>query len=53
MMPQNPDSIRGFLELIFIARCLERIGDQAKNIAEDTIYALTVKDIRHTQAEPA
>ncbi|MBV5333136.1 phosphate signaling complex protein PhoU [bacterium] len=50
LMPQNPESIRGFLELIFIARCLERIGDQAKNIAEDVIYAVTVKDIRHTQA---
>ena len=48
LMPGNPDSIRGFLELIFIARCLERIGDQAKNIAEDTIYAIEVKDIRHT-----
>jgi len=50
MMPQNPNHIRGFLELIFIARCLERIGDQAKNIAEDTIYAVAVKDIRHTHA---
>jgi len=49
-MPQNPDSIRGFLELIFIARCLERIGDQAKNIAEDTIFAVSLKDIRHTAA---
>jgi phosphate transport system protein len=48
LMPGNPDSIRGFLELIFIARSLERIGDQAKNIAEDTIYAVEVKDIRHT-----
>ena len=50
-MPQNPDSIRGFLELIFIARCLERIGDQAKNIAEDTIFAVSLKDIRHTAGE--
>jgi phosphate transport system protein len=50
LMPQHPDQIRGFLELIFIARCLERIGDQAKNIAEDTIYAVSVKDIRHTHS---
>ena len=48
LMQKNPDSIRGYLELIFIARCLERIGDQAKSIAEDTIYAVEVKDIRHT-----
>ena len=39
LMPENPDSIRAFLELIFVARCLERIGDLAKNIGEDTIYA--------------
>jgi phosphate transport system protein len=50
LMPQNPDSIRGFLELIFIARCLERIGDHAKNIAEDVIYAVSVRDIRHIPA---
>lgn len=48
LMQKNPDGIRGYLELIFIARCLERIGDQAKSIAEDTIYAVEVKDIRHT-----
>jgi len=48
LMPKNPEHIRGFLELIFVARCLERIGDQAKNIAEDVIYAVSVKDIRHS-----
>ena len=48
LMPQNAIHIRAFIELIFIARCLERIGDQAKNIAEDTIYAVAVKDVRHT-----
>ena len=52
LMPQHPDNIRGFLELIFIARCLERIGDLAKNIAEDTIYAVSLKDIRHTPTLP-
>jgi phosphate transport system protein len=50
LMPQNPEHIRGFLELIFISRCLERIGDQAKNIAEDVIYAVSVKDIRHSHS---
>jgi phosphate transport system protein len=48
LMQKSPDSIRGYLELIFIARFLERIGDQAKSIAEDTIYAVEVQDIRHT-----
>ena len=50
LMPQNAEHIRGFLELIFISRCLERIGDQAKNIAEDLIYAVSVKDIRHSHS---
>jgi len=48
LMPENAGHIRAFIELIFIARCLERIGDQAKNIAEDTIFAVSVKDVRHT-----
>ena len=52
LMTENPDSIRAFLELIFVARCLERIGDLAKNIGEDTIYAVSVKDIRHTNQAP-
>ena len=51
LMQKNPGDIRGYLELIFIARCLERIGDQAKSIAEDTIYAVEVKDIRHSLAQ--
>jgi phosphate transport system protein len=50
LMPQNPEHIRAFLELIFIARCLERIGDQSKTIAEDVIYAVSVKDIRHSNS---
>jgi phosphate transport system protein len=52
LMPSHPDSIRGFMELVFVARCLERIGDLAKNIGEDTIYAVEVKDIRHTPPTP-
>lgn len=36
-----------YVALIFITRLLERIGDQAVNIAEDTIYHLTARDVRH------
>jgi phosphate transport system protein len=50
LMPQNPENIRAFLELIFVARCLERIGDQAKNIAEDVIYAVSVQARRHSHS---
>lgn len=49
LMPKRPEYIQGYLELIFIARFLERIGDQATNIAEDTVFAVAAEDIRHLQ----
>lgn len=48
LMPTNPDLIRGYLELIFVARFLERIGDQSTSIAEDTVFAVVAEDIRHS-----
>lgn len=46
-MIADPKTIERALNLILIARNLERIGDHATNIAEDVIYAVTGKDIRH------
>ena len=46
-MGQDPDQLRGYLNLIFISRCLERVGDHATNIAEDAVYAAAAEDIRH------
>ena len=46
-MGQNPTNIEQALDLILIARNLERIGDHATNIAEDVIFAVTGNDIRH------
>ena len=46
-MAQDPDQLRGYLNLIFISRCLERVGDHATNIAEDAVYAAAAEDIRH------
>jgi phosphate transport system protein len=46
-MAQDPEQLRGYLNLIFIARCLERVGDHATNIAEDAVYAAAAEDIRH------
>lgn len=43
----DPSIIERALNLILIARNLERIGDHATNIAEDVIFALTGEDIRH------
>jgi phosphate transport system protein len=46
-MAKDPDQLRGYLNLIFIGRCLERVGDHATNIAEDAVYAAAAQDIRH------
>jgi phosphate transport system protein len=46
-MAEDPDQLRGYLNLIFIGRCLERVGDHATNIAEDAVYAAAAEDIRH------
>jgi phosphate transport system protein len=46
-MAQDPKQLRGYLNLIFISRCLERVGDHATNIAEDAVYVAAAEDIRH------
>jgi phosphate transport system protein len=46
-MAKDPDQLRGYLNLIFVSRCLERVGDHATNIAEDAVYAAAAEDIRH------
>lgn len=46
-MKSDPGAIERALNLILIARNLERLGDHATNIAEDVIFAITGKDIRH------
>jgi phosphate transport system protein len=46
-MAENPEQLRGYLNLMFIARHLERVGDHATNIAEDAVYAAAAEDIRH------
>ena len=46
-MAERPDRIADYLELLFIARHLERVGDHAKNIGEDAVYTAEAKDIRH------
>jgi phosphate transport system protein len=52
-MAQDPEQLRGYLNLMFIARHLERVGDHATNIAEDAIYAIAAEDIRHQPFVPA
>jgi phosphate transport system protein len=49
-MTKYPERITEYLDLIFIARHLERAGDHVKNIAEDVVYAIAAEDIRHMGA---
>ena len=46
-MAEDPQQLRGYLNLIFVSRCLERVGDHATNMAEDAVYAVAAEDIRH------
>lgn len=46
-MISDPKRIEQGLNLILIARNLERVGDHATNIAEDVIFIVTGRDIRH------
>jgi phosphate transport system protein len=46
-MQDDSANLPSYLNLIFISRCLERIGDHACNIAEDIVFAVSAEDIRH------
>lgn len=46
-MLQDPGTIEPALDLILISRHLERIGDHATNVAEDVIFMVSAKDVRH------
>jgi len=46
-MLRDPGTIEPSLDLILISRHLERIGDHATNVAEDVIFMVSAKDVRH------
>lgn len=50
-MMEDPRTISASLDLLFVAKAIERIGDHAKNIAEFIIYVVKGADIRHTSME--
>jgi len=50
-MLQDPHTIEPSLDLILVSRHLERIGDHATNIAEDVIFMVSARDVRHHQDE--
>ena len=46
-MMEDPRTISASLDLLFIAKAIERIGDHSKNIAEFIIYVVKGADVRH------
>jgi len=51
-MKKTPSAIEQGLNVILMAKNLERIGDHATNIAEDVIFSMSGEDIRHAGAKP-
>jgi phosphate transport system protein len=52
-MMEDPRTITTSIDIITIARAIERIGDHAKNVSEQVIYVVEGRDIRHTGKESA
>ena len=50
-MLQDPHTIEPALDLILVSRHLERIGDHATNVAEDVIFMVSARDVRHHASE--
>ena len=48
---EDPRTISASLNLLFLAKAIERVGDHAKNIAESTIYVVKGEDVRHSSLE--
>ena len=51
-MMADPGTIERALSLILISRNIERIADHATNIAEDVIFLVEARDVRHRHEEP-
>jgi phosphate transport system protein len=47
-MMEDPRTISSSLDLLFVAKAIERVGDHAKNIAEQIIFVVKGEDVRHS-----
>jgi phosphate transport system protein len=47
-MMEDPRTISSSIDLVFVAKAIERVGDHAKNLAEVIIYVVKGTDVRHT-----
>ncbi len=46
-MMEDPRTISASIDLVFVAKAIERVGDHAKNLAEQVIYIVKGTDVRH------
>jgi phosphate transport system protein len=50
-MMEDPRTISASIDLVFVAKAIERVGDHAKNLAEQIIYIVKGTDVRHIPME--
>jgi phosphate transport system protein len=50
-MMEDPRTISASIDLVFVAKAIERVGDHAKNLAEAIIYVVKGTDVRHSSLE--